>query len=79
LAGHHRGKQSVHDEGGWQRVRPLLDEVWYLDLPDDERRRRLVARRLSHGHPEDEARAWVAAVDEPNAVLFGVVAFAPAS
>lgn len=61
------GNYLLHDEHGWDAVRPLLDEVWYLDVDADERRRRLIARRLSHGHPADEATAWVRAVDERNA------------
>lgn len=63
------GNYLLHDEHGWDAVRPLLDEVWYLDVDADERRRRLVARRLGHGHPADEATAWVRDVDEPNARL----------
>ncbi|WP_230667853.1 nucleoside/nucleotide kinase family protein [Microbacterium sp. MEC084] len=61
------GNYLLHDAHGWDGVRPLLDEVWYLDIDADERRRRLVARRLGHGHPADEATAWVRDVDEPNA------------
>ncbi len=33
------------------------------------RRERLIARRLSHGHPYDEAEAWVREVDERNAAV----------
>ncbi|MEV8026143.1 nucleoside/nucleotide kinase family protein [Microbacterium sp. NPDC080220] len=63
------GNYLLHDAHGWDGVAPLLDEVWYLDVDADERRRRLVARRLGHGHPEAEAAAWVREVDEPNALL----------
>jgi len=63
------GNYLLHDKGGWQHVRGLLDEVWFLDVPNEVRRGRLVARRLSNGHPADEAEAWVAQVDEPNALL----------
>lgn len=81
------GNYLLHGRGGWDGVRPLLDEVWFLDVPADERVRRLVARRLSHGETPDRARAWVTGVDEVNAavVLAGrdradvVVRLAPAS
>ncbi|GII98668.1 pantothenate kinase [Sediminihabitans luteus] len=51
----------------WVGVRGLLDEVWYLDLPDDVRRARLVARHVAHGRTPADAEAWVARSDEANA------------
>ena len=60
------GNYLLHDQCGWERVRPLLDAVWYLDVPADEVQRRLVARRLRHGHHEDAARTWVHDVDLRN-------------
>jgi pantothenate kinase len=56
------------DEGQpWPAVRALLSEVWYVDTPRDERRRRLIARHIRFGKSPAEAEAWVAAVDDPNA------------
>ncbi|MCW3158462.1 nucleoside/nucleotide kinase family protein [Micropruina sonneratiae] len=63
------GNYLLHDEGGWDAVRPLLDEVWYLDLDDAERRRRLVHRRLGHGDTLEHAQHWAHTVDEVNAEL----------
>ena len=63
------GNYLLHDEFGWGAVRPLLDEVWYLDLDDDERRARLIKRRLGHGDTREHAEYWVWNVDEPNAAL----------
>ena len=63
------GNYLLLDSGRWPAVRPLLDEVWFCDLDDDERLRRLVARHIRFGKAPEAARAWVAAVDEPNAVL----------
>ena len=51
----------------WPHVRALLDEVWYLDVDDDERRRRLVARRLGHGGTLQEAERCALGTDERNA------------
>ncbi|MDX2388944.1 nucleoside/nucleotide kinase family protein [Streptomyces sp. DK15] len=63
------GNYLLHDEGEWARVRPLLDEVWYL-APDDVRRvARLVDRHVRHGKDPAHARAWVARSDEANARL----------
>ncbi|WP_240744515.1 hypothetical protein [Microbacterium sp. PF5] len=50
-------------------MRPLLDEVWYLDVPDGLRVRRLVARHEAHGRSHDDAVAWATHVDGPNADL----------
>ena len=60
------GNYLLHDQDGWEKIRPLLDAVWHLDVPRQEVQRRLVARRISHGHAEDAAEAWVHDVDLPN-------------
>ncbi|MGF9755021.1 nucleoside/nucleotide kinase family protein [Microvirga sp. 0TCS3.31] len=56
-----------HD--GWERVRPLLTEVWHVEVDDDVRRERLARRHEQFGKSRDAARAWVDQVDEPNARL----------
>lgn len=56
-------------DGPWAAVRPQLTEVWYLDVADDLRLRRLVARHVEFGKPSDAARTWVQSVDERNADL----------
>jgi hypothetical protein len=43
--------------------------VWFLTVPDDVRRLRLVARHASYGKTPAEAEAWVARVDDVNADL----------
>src|SRR5918998_2197468 len=53
----------------WDRVRGLLDEAWFVHLADDERRRRMVARHLRHGHDPDDARRRTFGNDERNAGL----------
>ncbi|MCY1718381.1 nucleoside/nucleotide kinase family protein [Microbacterium sp. SL62] len=63
------GNYLLHDEFGWDAVASRLDEVWFLDIDSPARRERLVARRLSHDHPYDEAVAWVREVDERNALV----------
>ena len=63
------GNYLLHHEYGWEAVRAELDEVWYLDLNDAERRQRLVGRRLGHGDTAAHAAFWVGEVDEPNARL----------
>lgn len=63
------GNYLLLDSGGWEGVRPLLDECWLLRPDDAVRRQRLVARHQQHGRSADDAEHWVATVDEPNARL----------
>jgi pantothenate kinase len=63
------GNYLLLPDGGWERVRPLLAEAWFVTVADDVRRERLVARHEQFGKSSDAARAWVAGVDEPNARL----------
>jgi pantothenate kinase len=63
------GNYLLLDRPEWRAVRARLDEVWFLDAPDDVRRSRLVARHVSFGKSPAEAEAWVARVDDANAAL----------
>jgi pantothenate kinase len=60
------------DRPEWRAVRSQLDEVWYVFSDDRLRRARLLARHVAFGKSEEEARAWIDRVDEPNARLVGV-------
>jgi pantothenate kinase len=62
------GNYLLLDEAPWNRVREVVDEVWYVDVPDQLRRARLVARHRQFGRNERQARDWVATTDEPNAL-----------
>lgn len=53
----------------WPEVRVLLDEVWWVDLPDEVRRHRLVARHAAFGKSLAEAEQWALGSDEANARL----------
>ncbi|MGV0713795.1 nucleoside/nucleotide kinase family protein [Mycolicibacterium sp. XJ662] len=61
------GNYLLDDDPPWPAVRDLLDEVWFLDVPDDERLRRLVKRHIQFGKTDEHAQTWVRDVDEPNA------------
>ncbi len=45
------GNYLLLDGDGWSSVRPCLDEVWFLDLPDELRVARLTARHERYGMP----------------------------
>lgn len=63
------GNYLLLSDGGWEHVRPLLDEVWFVDIDDHLRRQRLIARHIAHGRTPAAAASWVDSVDEPNATL----------
>lgn len=63
------GNYLLLQEGSWARVRPTLDEVWYCEIPEAERIRRLMARHEEFGKEPAAARAWVLGSDQRNAEL----------
>ncbi|MGW2211876.1 nucleoside/nucleotide kinase family protein [Streptomyces sp. NPDC001781] len=63
------GNYLLLQEGSWAGVRPLLDEVWYCEVDEPERVRRLVARHVEFGKEHTAAVAWVLGTDQRNADL----------
>jgi pantothenate kinase len=63
------GNYLLLEGGGWERVRPLLDECWYVECDEFARVTRLIERHVAHGRSPDAARRWVEHTDEPNARL----------
>ncbi len=63
------GNYLLLDDGAWPQVGSVMTEVWYVDLPDDVRRRRLIDRHVTFGKEPEAAREWVDRVDEANAAL----------
>ena len=63
------GNYLLLDEPRWAAVRAQVDTVWHLHLDDDLRRERLLARHVEFGKTPEEARAWMARVDDPDAAL----------
>jgi pantothenate kinase len=63
------GNYLLLDQPHWRAVRQAVEVVWHLTIDDDVRRERLIARHVEFGKTLEEARAWVARVDDPNAAL----------
>jgi pantothenate kinase len=63
------GNYLLVDQPPWTAVRPLLDEVWFVDVEDAVRISRLIARHIEFGMSPDEARDWVMRSDEANAAV----------
>jgi pantothenate kinase len=61
------GNYLLLNRFGWHAVRPLLDEVWFLDIDPGLRSNRLVLRRQRFGHSVADAQQWVRDVDARNA------------
>lgn len=63
------GNYLLLDLPPWSSVKPLLDESWYLAVDSNWRFNQLLQRHMQHGRSEEQARAWIAATDDPNAEL----------
>ncbi|MGW2723198.1 nucleoside/nucleotide kinase family protein [Streptomyces sp. NPDC001492] len=63
------GNYLLLETGAWPRVRSRLDEVWYCELDEEERLRRLIARHEEFGKGHEEAVQWVLRSDQHNAEL----------
>jgi pantothenate kinase len=62
------GNYLLLNQPRWSAVRAEIDVVWHLAVDDAVRVERLVARHIAFGKNPAQARAWVARVDEANAV-----------
>lgn len=63
------GNYLLLDDGAFGRVRALLDEAWYLQLADELRRERLLARHRAYGRSPEVAKRFALGSDEDNARL----------
>lgn len=61
------GNYLLLEAEGWRESREQIDEVWFLDVRDDERQLRLVRRHEAFGKPHEEAEAWALGSDQRNA------------
>jgi pantothenate kinase len=71
------GNYLLLDVPPWDGVRAMLDEAWFVHLEDGERRRRMVARHLRHGHDQADAEARTFGSDERNARLVNAAPNSP--
>ncbi len=64
------GNYLLLDQQPWPAVRPLLDEVWFVEVPEAMRLDRLIARHVEFGRSRDDARhRATAGSDAANARL----------
>lgn len=63
------GNYLLLGEDTWSGVAPLLTESWFVDVSNDRRMARLVARHIKFGKSFEEAHAWAHGSDQSNADL----------
>lgn len=63
------GNYLLHDDFGWEKIGNYLDESWFLDVDDELRMQRLIARHIQFGKTPDAANEWSRGTDEVNARL----------
>jgi len=63
------GNYLLLDAEGWRESREQIDEIWFLDVSEDERQLRLVRRHEAFGKPPKEAEAWALGSDQRNAAV----------
>ena len=61
------GNYLLATDEPWNRLRELVDEIWYLDTPTDVRVERLIKRHRRFGKTPEHARRWALGPDETNA------------
>lgn len=68
------GNYLLLDTPEWRPVRGLLDAVWFLQIDETVRLKRLVARHVAFGKTPDAARAWAEGTDQRNAEVIAASA-----
>ena len=63
------GNYLLLEAPGWREIRPLLDEVWYVETDEPTRMARLVRRHIAHGKSPEAAQRWATRSDQANAEL----------
>ncbi len=63
------GNYLALDAPGWREAAALLDELWYVDAPDELREQRLRDRHLGNGSSAERTRSRIEGNDRPNGEL----------
>ena len=63
------GNYLLLEDGQFAQVRAMLDACWFVEVPEELRHERLIARHERFGKPPRAARDWALGPDEDNARL----------
>ena len=61
------GNYLFSEEHNWEGVFPLLDHTWFIEISDEVRIERLIARHIRYGKTPEDAEKWSRGSDEANA------------
>ena len=61
------GNYLFSEEHNWHGVFPLLDHTWFIEIADEVRIERLIARHIRYGKTPEDAENWSRGSDEANA------------
>ncbi len=61
------GNYLLSTAPGWDRIRSLVDEIWFIDTARELRVERLIERHVAFGMTREAATAWATGPDEANA------------
>lgn len=68
------GNYLFSQDHNWGDIYPLLDHTWFIEIDDELRMSRLIARHIKYGKTHEEAEAWSRGSDEANAQFIGLTA-----
>lgn len=68
------GNYLLFDEMPWATIRTLIDQCWYVEVPEQLRHERLEARHRRYGRSPEEAHERTYGSDERNARLIAATA-----
>jgi pantothenate kinase len=68
------GNYLFSEDYNWSAVYPLLDHTWFIEIDDEVRIERLIARHVRYGKSPEEAENWSRGSDETNARFIGLTA-----
>jgi pantothenate kinase len=69
------GNYLFSEDHNWSQVYPLLNHTWFIEIKDEVRLERLIARHIRFGKTPEEAEAWSWGSDETNARFIGLTAY----
>jgi pantothenate kinase len=61
------GNYLFSEGHNWNSLFPLLDHTWFIEIDDEVRIERLIARHIRYGKTPTEAESWSRGSDEANA------------
>jgi pantothenate kinase len=69
------GNYLFSEEHNWNGVFPLLDYTWFIEIDNEVRMQRLIARHIKYGKTPGEAEDWSRGSDEANARFIELTAY----